>query len=159
MNRTNPNCDMDTYEKKYKEAKFKIGDIVTNKTGDKLKVNGIFYDKYDMLFDDGYSSVLPQHFVESNFYLAESEDERIRKALIFHYQGDGCICTNEYRIDFKDIRAWLEKRGEQKPVEWSEEDETIISNLISEIQNDKINPYNREGYCDWLESIKNKSYT
>ena len=44
--------------------------------------------------------------------LAESEDERIRKALIFDYQGDGCMCTNEYRIDFKDIRAWLEKQGE-----------------------------------------------
>ena len=45
--------------------------------------------------------------------LYESEDEKIRKALIFHYQGDGCICTNEYRIDYKDIRAWLEKQGEQ----------------------------------------------
>lgn len=43
--------------------------------------------------------------------LAESEDERIRKALIYHFRADGCICTNEYRIDYKDIRAWLEKQS------------------------------------------------
>ena len=45
--------------------------------------------------------------------LKENEDERIRKALIDHYQGDGCICNNEYRIDYKDIRAWLEKQGDK----------------------------------------------
>jgi hypothetical protein len=44
--------------------------------------------------------------------LRESEDERIRAALIYNYQGDGCLCTNEYRIDYKEIRAWLEKQGE-----------------------------------------------
>ena len=47
--------------------------------------------------------------------LSESEDEKIRKALIYHYRGNGCICTNEYRIDNKDIRAWLEKQGEPNP--------------------------------------------
>ena len=48
--------------------------------------------------------------------LRESDDERIRKALIFHYQGDGCLCTNEYRIDYKEIRAWLEKQGRDKEI-------------------------------------------
>ena len=41
---------------------------------------------------------------------SESEDEKIKKALIYHFRCDGCICTNEYRIDNKDIRAWLEKQ-------------------------------------------------
>lgn len=65
--------------------------------------------------------------------LKESKDERIRKALISNYQGDGCICTNEYRIDFKDIRAWLEKQWEQKPTEWSEEDEERLRDIINEL--------------------------
>ena len=49
-------------------------------------------------------------------FIPENEDERIRKSLIYHYQGDGCLCTNKYRIDYKEIRAWLEKQGDQKPV-------------------------------------------
>ena len=67
--------------------------------------------------------------------LKESEDERIRKALIYHYQGDGCICTNEYKIDYKDICTWLEKQGEQKPA-------------------DKVEPKFKEG--NW---ITNGNYT
>ena len=46
--------------------------------------------------------------------LKESEDEKIRKALIrFHKSTidvDG--------IKGEDIIAWLEKQGEQKPIEW-----------------------------------------
>ena len=59
---------------------------------------------------DPTRSIQEQIFPE----LRESEDEKIRKALIFYYQGDGCLCTNEYRIDYKNIRTWLEKQGEQK---------------------------------------------
>lgn len=54
--------------------------------------------------------------------LAESEDEKIRKALICHYQGDGCLCTNEYRIDYKEIRAWLEKQDKPTEINPSEFD-------------------------------------
>jgi hypothetical protein len=48
--------------------------------------------------------------------LKESEDERIRKALINCYKGDGCLCNNKYRIPYKDVISWLEKQGEKKPV-------------------------------------------
>ena len=48
--------------------------------------------------------ILENHFPE----LAESKDEKIRKALIEYFQVDGCICGN---IPTKDIRAWLEKQG------------------------------------------------
>ena len=39
--------------------------------------------------------------------LKESDDEKIRKALIEYFQVDGYLCTN---IPTKDIRAWLEKQ-------------------------------------------------
>ena len=67
----------------------------------------------ERVYDNG-STVINRNDLEEMFpeLKKESEDERIRKALIYHYQGDGCICTNEYRIDYKDIRTWLEKQGE-----------------------------------------------
>lgn len=75
---------------------------------------------------DGANIMFSQSLKEEMFpELAESEDERIRKALIFHYQGDGCICTNGYIIDYKDIRAWLEKQGEPVDINPSEFDSRL----------------------------------
>lgn len=52
-----------------------------------------------------------------------------------------------YKVD-----EWA-KLIEQKPA-WSEEDETIIDNLVWAIANDKIRPQDRDDYCDWLKSLK-----
>lgn len=73
-----------------------------------------FLDKMKGLLDNARKNghiVVRVEDIENTFpELKESEDERIRQALIYHFQGDGCICTNEYRIDYKDIYAWLEKQ-------------------------------------------------
>ena len=75
---------------------------------------------------DGANIMFSQSLKEEMFpELKESKDERIRKALIFHYQGDGYICTNEYRIDFKDICTWLEKQGEPTEINPSEFDSRL----------------------------------
>lgn len=68
-------------------------------------------------------------FLENIFpELAESEDERIRKAIVefFELQDDN---TTYSFIPKKDILAWLEKQGKQKPA-WGEEDEKMIDNII-----------------------------
>ena len=62
--------------------------------------------------------------------LEESEDERIRKWIVDELK----TCRGEHTLDghkeFADkdseAIAWLEKQKEQKPVEWSEEDEKNI---------------------------------
>jgi len=61
--------------------------------------------------------------------LAESEDERIRKAMIngFNKLDKSAVWYNG--ITNGQILAWLEKQGEQKPAEWSEEDEKMIGNI------------------------------
>lgn len=82
---------MENYEQKYKEAFERAKSLIDFCSDSELKT---------------LEHVFPE--------LKESEDEKIRKALIFHYQGDGCLCTNEYRIDYKDICAWLKKQGERK---------------------------------------------
>ena len=61
--------------------------------------------------------------------LAESDDERIRKRIIGHLESIkmGCVICS---VDTSEEIAWLEKQKEQKPAEWSEEDETMFCNLI-----------------------------
>ena len=89
--------------------------------------------------------------------LKESEDEKIRKALVgFHKSTidvDG--------IKGEEIVAWLEKQGEQKPI-WSKEDEIGFNDTFWAIQqartiakdeNDMGNLWYAE---DWLKSLKER---
>lgn len=52
------------------------------------------------------------------------EDEKIRKKLLdfFGDEGDWLSGTT-----YAEVRAWLEKQGEQKPVEWSEQDDKMFA--------------------------------
>ena len=61
--------------------------------------------------------------------LRESEDEKIRKALISILKSDFEKDTTIYDISVGNIIAWLEKQGEQKSA-WSEEDERIYKSII-----------------------------
>lgn len=67
--------------------------------------------------------------------LAESEDERIRKALVKEFEDRVQRC-----FEWKDgipnnaVLDWLKKQKEQKPVEWSEEDKDMIVDIIDIIQ-------------------------
>ena len=55
--------------------------------------------------------------------LKESEDEKIRKALIELVRDTtGDSLWIDYNVHVEDAIAWLEKQGEQKPVEWSKMD-------------------------------------
>ena len=102
--------------------------------------------------------------------LAESEDERIRKAI--HIYLDWLDGRKDYQpkgdYTIKDMIAWLEKQGEQKPA-WSEEDERICQcliedqeNALDEVRNDKYGHSEiisdlKEMYrerIDWLKSLK-----
>ena len=81
--------------------------------------------------------------------LKESEDENIRKELIDHcHQGIKQRTTVVNKESYKRWIAWLEKQGEQKPVEeisgnyggistnseWSEEDKGVIDKIIGLFQ-------------------------
>ena len=64
--------------------------------------------------------------------LAESEEEKIRKAIIEHFKQEEdkfkALTFNGYY--YKDVYAWLEKQGEQKSVEWSEEDKNKVADYL-----------------------------
>ena len=104
------------YEKKYNEAMNDMRVIYPNLKGDaKLAVEHAFPE------------------------LRESEDERIRKALVWHLKADVDFVSNG--VTKAECIAYLEKQKEQKPAEWSEEDADILNCCISSIEEAKENRY------------------
>ncbi len=128
------------YEQKYTEALEKIRNGLQS-LQDGTKISGVT------------RAFLKEVFPE----LKESEDEKIRKALVrFHKSTidvDG--------IKGEEIVAWLEKQGEKKST-WSEEDEIGFNDTFWAIQqartiakdeNDIGNLWYAE---DWLKSLKER---
>ena len=67
---------------------------------------------------DGANIMFSQSLKEEMFpELKESEDERIKKSLLYVIEHHPTLPTEEA----EEYIAWLEKQGEQKPVEWSDE--------------------------------------
>jgi len=88
----------------------------------------------------------------------ESEDERIRKALI-KYFSEGREYLSIIPYNKKECIAWLEKV--QKPAEWDEEDESILQGIWDEILANKHDAKEYEWktydkFLDWLKSLKNR---
>lgn len=93
--------------------------------------------------------------------LKESEDERIRKAII-EYLEQSQFGEEHYLIDDNVVRgyiSWLEKQGEQKPT-WSEEDEqmfTLCALSVKTCYNDGLLTCNEyEQASLWLKSLKDR---
>lgn len=129
------------YEKKYKEA------LVRAK--ESMKDGGISSNTITYL-----ESIFPE--------LCESDDEKIRKKIIDYFRGSVGLGVAIGGVSVKDIVSWLEKQCEQKPVEWSEEDEKYFNILISLINNpssDGIFDYhqiNKSAFNNWLKSLKDR---
>jgi len=93
--------------------------------------------------------------------LDEPEDEKIRKVLIGffkNYKEQGTIGAEIFNEILTDkILVWLEKQGEKKSVEWSEDDATRFQRIIDFLW------YNRKGDTDtiyqdidWLKTVKDR---
>lgn len=93
---------------------------------------------------------------------AESEDERIRKALIDEIK----VWDEDYKL-FKHVSkekvlAYLKKQKEQKPAEWSEEDDRNLSFMIECMEgcsNGEKLFFPRSTalkYVEWLKSLRNR---
>lgn len=102
---------------------------------------------------DGAHIMFTQDLKEEMFpELKESEDERIRKALIEFVKSRGGF-KQEYI-------AWLENKAEQKPA-WSKEDENHIDSLLERLKGLCRNEFIRTRFAinedeDWLKSIKDR---
>ena len=84
------------------EEKAKRFDEAIKKAKSKIK-----NDKDHVLYEDDVVEIFPE--------LKESEDERIRKAIIEHFEGSHSSMYPYKGFIKEQILAWLEKQGEQKP--------------------------------------------
>ena len=90
--------------------------------------------------------------------LKESEDERIRKQLLNWFKNChwDAIDKDTKPLKRDDIIAWLEKK---KPTKWSENDETMLKNVIGAIKflsSTNESWFYLEDSLEWLESLKNQ---
>lgn len=110
--------------------------------------------------EEDSSSIVEYIFPE----LKESEDERIRKAVIeMIHDTPNIECEENYNVRKEDVLAWLEKQGEKKPIEWKDSDEKYLFWALSSIQKDiaasEINGVNTKDLNDcvkWLYSLKQR---
>lgn len=92
--------------------------------------------------------------------LKESEDAKIKKIIKASLQSyfNGKLSEGTNDVDYATCLTWLEK---QKPAEWSEEDEKMVSGLLSIVE-DWYNSQSQEekayygdcGYINWLKSLR-----
>ena len=75
--------------------------------------------------------------------LKESEDERIRKELWEYFHNLQLSSDSDFSPSFTidDVLSYLDNQKEQKPAEWSEEDEEMLNSCISSIEESKENRY------------------
>lgn len=121
------------YEKRYKEAIEAMEDCIPDK--------------------DGYVCVRPCDIFPE---LAESEDEKIRNALIIYLKcrisgGDFSMINN---IIINDMLAWFER---QKPAKWTEEDEhhwMMCLECVEECATQKRKDFSKT--ISWLKQLKQR---
>ena len=103
--------------------------------------------------------------------LKESEDERIRKAILALVTQSGHILSP---MNQKSMIGWLKKQGGQKSTDkvgsklaWSEEDEKILNSIIEDVTpcgecpdyptvEEREYFYGGDRKVKWLEAIKEK---
>jgi hypothetical protein len=106
------------------------------------------YDVNDKDYADELNYIFPE--------LKESEDERVRNKLIEFFKG--YFPDEEWwgNITQEDIIAYLEKQGEQKPAEWSEEDEKISSAIIKRLSGSDALSVSLSSAISWVGNIKDR---
>lgn len=86
--------------------------------------------------------------------LAESEDKRIARAInnMLPFIPDEAYANNG--VTKEDVLTWLEKQKEQKPAEWSEEDEKMLEGTLMWLDDlEKQGEYVEKERL-WLKSIR-----
>ena len=126
-------------------------------------------EKIKYVMANGVSPTLNKEDLEDIFSeLKESEDEKIRKAILDHLtmmwgNGQDDVCG----VHVEDAIAWLDKQGEQKsPIlsnssnigkKWTEEDEELFQHCCGAVAAaDYYTLEDKEEMENWLKSLKKR---
>lgn len=116
------------------------------------------YDKISMakkFYTPGSNNVNLKATLEMIFpELKENGDERMRKGIIRNLEYLANRAEGFVKDDLKEKIAWLKKQCEQKPAEWSEEDEDYINDLIKYFSQNERLKNTKEDIVIWLKSLR-----
>lgn len=126
------------YEKKYKDALEQLKGLIEGTREDKCAI-----------MEEDIIGIFPE--------LAESDDERIIKALVEVVSDYPELdLVDKYGVDLDKILKWLEKQGEPKP-KWTEEDEENFRDIIGAIHTVAYQTTeDEESRIDWIKSLKQR---
>ena len=133
---------MENYKQKYEEVVKEI-----SKLRDMLLEEEVIH--IGGIIDDNFKRIFPE--------LEESEDERIRKEMIFYFTEEIPQCSiQEHSDKMREFISWLKR---QKSIEWSDEDESALKTIINELEANKSESkdYEHKTYdklIGWLISLK-----
>jgi hypothetical protein len=119
-----------------------------------IKIVKSHYSTNKQMLNEALEFLIPE--------LKESEDEKIRKAVIEMIHDTPSIeCEENYNVCKNDILAWLEKQGKKKPTEWSEDDERIVTALMEgfryhQLFNPKFGEVPNAEIISWIKSLKER---
>lgn len=95
---------------------------------EKAKAYDEALERTSKLIDEGCLNKMTGEFIFPE--LKESEDERIRKAIIEGLREMKSSFHTISSIKIDDAIAWLEKQGEQKPAEYNRETSTDLRDIV-----------------------------
>lgn len=150
------------------EPKFKIGDTIVNKNGDKCTITNrcLLYQYYsdsnhshEIKFSEQDKWKLVEQKPEQNPAWSEEDEKKVNKLV--------SLCTNlqnsntqlySVSLEFQELIDWLKSLKPQPRQEWSEDDEKMLKDTISCLSAYK-EPDISKGLCyqeqiDWLKSLK-----
>ena len=137
---------------------FRVGDIINKKHNSDINKFGQFtitditggkYWYNDRIICD-ITEQDDWELIEQNPAWSEEDEKNSLeiKCLIGSYRTG----ADEYRLDL-----WIDGlKNRVQPKEWGEDDDTTVDNLVWAIANDRVRPQDREDYCDWLKSLKDR---
>jgi len=88
--------------------------------------------------------------------LSHDDEIMIRQLTEYFTTGKGLQNTNDTVVEWlADVKRKLEKQGEQKSAEWSEEDEDILNTIINHFKID-IECTDEDDIVRWLKFLKER---
>ena len=101
----------------------------------KVAKSKIKNNKDRVLYEEDITDIFPE--------FRKSEDEEVKKALIKNLKERfGTKGTMGGILDMPRVLAWLERQSEQKPIEWSEEDEWKFADILALLRGGENCHYN-----------------
>ncbi len=115
----------------------------------KVAKSKIKNNKDRVLYEEDITDIFPE--------FRKSEDEEVKKALIKNLKERfGTKGTMGGILDMPRVLAWLERQSEQKPIEWSEEDEWKFADILALLRGGENCHYNTPDLFTWFKSLKDR---